>query len=224
MASVTYKREMGTPSRYHAVVPTLVYPPRMSDDPSGNVPAPRTDRARVRRHADRAVPERIEEFLRAGRVAHLAVIEDGEARVIPFLYHYEAGCIYVHGSPGNATLRLVRDGRPVTVAVTELAELVASKTAANHTANYRSVVAFGHGRQITDIPEKRRILDLMTDRYFPGRSVGRDYAAATDEDLARMELTAIAIDEASAKMRDMGPNGPGDDDPQVPGSAFASPV
>ena len=101
--------------------------------PDPTTPAPRTERTRIRRHADRAVPERIEEFLRLGHVAHVALADDdGNPRLIPFLYHYETGCIFVHGSRGNATLRLLRDGRPVTVAVTELVELIASKTAADH--------------------------------------------------------------------------------------------
>jgi nitroimidazol reductase NimA-like FMN-containing flavoprotein (pyridoxamine 5'-phosphate oxidase superfamily) len=188
------------------------------------VPKPRTGRTRIRRHADRAVPERIEEFLRVGHVAHVALVENGEPRLIPFLYHYQAGHIYIHGSPGNATQRFVRDGRPVVVAVTELVELIASKTAPDHSANYRSVVAYGRGRQIADVAEKRRILDAMTERYWPGRKVGRDYAAATDDDLVKMELTDIAIDEASAKMRDGGPMGPHDSDDDFPGSAFRQPV
>jgi nitroimidazol reductase NimA-like FMN-containing flavoprotein (pyridoxamine 5'-phosphate oxidase superfamily) len=188
------------------------------------VPGPRTGRTRIRRHVDRAVPERIEEFLRVGHVAHVALVESGEPRLVPFLYHYEAGHIYIHGSPGNATQRFVRDGRPVVVAVTELVELIASKTAPDHSANYRSVVAYGRGRQISDVAEKRRILDAMTERYWPGRKVGRDYAAATDDDLVKMELTDIAIDEASAKMRDGGPMGPHDSDDDFPGSAFRQPV
>jgi nitroimidazol reductase NimA-like FMN-containing flavoprotein (pyridoxamine 5'-phosphate oxidase superfamily) len=189
------------------------------------VPAPRTDRARIRRHADRAVPDRIEEFLRAGHVAHVALVDDGgEPRLTPLLYHYDAGHIYLHGSPGNATLRLLRDGRPVTIAVTELVELIASKSAPDHSANYRSVVAYGRGRQIADLGEKRRILDAMTERYWPGRKVGRDYEAATDLDLQKMELTDVEIDEASAKMRDGDPNGPHDSDDAYPGSAFRTPV
>jgi nitroimidazol reductase NimA-like FMN-containing flavoprotein (pyridoxamine 5'-phosphate oxidase superfamily) len=188
------------------------------------VPGPRTDRTRIRRHADRAVPDRIEEFLVAGRVAHVALVEAGEPRLIPFLYHYETGHLYLHGSPGNATQRLIRDGRPIAVAVTELVELIASKTAPDHSANYRSVVAYGRGRRIADPAEKRRILDAMTERYWPGRKVGRDYAAATDEDLAKVELTDVAIDEASAKMRDGGPMGPHDADDAFPGSAFRQPV
>ena len=187
-------------------------------------PAPRTDRTRIRRHSDRAVPERIEEFLLAGHTVHVACVDGGEPRLIPFLYHYEAGHIFVHGSPGNATLRLIVDGRPVAVAVTRLVDLIASKSASMHTANYRSVVAYGRGSQITDIAEKRRILDAMTARYFPGRSVGLDYDPATDEDLAKMGLVDIVIDEASAKMRDGGPQGEHDSDPAYPGSAFVQRV
>ena len=187
-------------------------------------PRPRTDRTRIRRHADRAVPDRIEEFLRTGLIAHVACADDGEPRVIPFLYHYESGHIYLHGSPGNATLRLLRDGRSVAVAVTEIVDLIASKTAADHSANYRSVVAYGRGRQIADLAEKRRVLDAMTERYFPGRRVSADYAPAADEDLVKMELIDVEIDEASAKMREGGPMGPHDSEPDFPGSAFVRPV
>ena len=110
------------------------------------------------------------------------------------------------------------------MAVTRLDELVASKTAADHSANYRSVVAYGHGREIADIAEKRRVLDAMTERYFPGRRTPRDYAPASDEDLARIELTDVVVDEASAKMREGGPMGPHDAEPDFPGSAFVRPV
>ncbi len=187
-------------------------------------PGPRTDRTRIRRHADRAVPDRIEEFLRTGMVAHVACVEDGEPRLIPFLYHYETGHIYLHGSPGNATLRQLRDGRTVAIAVTELVELIASKTAPDHSANYRSVVAYGRGRLIEGVDEKRRLLDAMTGRYFPGRSTPTDYAPAADSDLTRMDLIDVEIDEASAKMRQGGPMGPHDAEDDFPGSAFVEPI
>jgi nitroimidazol reductase NimA-like FMN-containing flavoprotein (pyridoxamine 5'-phosphate oxidase superfamily) len=200
----------------------------MNDDMSrrspGKTPAPVTDRTRIRRHADRAVPERIEEFLKTGLIAHVSCVENGEPRVIAFLYHYETGAIYVHGSVGNATLHMLRDGRPVALAVSTLVELVASKFASGHTANYRSVVVYGHGRSVEDLAEKRRVFEAMTSRYWPGRTAPADYQAASDEDLRRVELTAIDIDEASAKMREGGSLHPEDDDPDYPGSAFARPV
>src|SRR5450759_888050 len=92
--------------------------------PDRLTPAPRTDRTRIRRHADRAVPDRVEEFLRAGLIAHVACVEDGEPRVIPFSYHYEAGHIYLHGSVGNTTLRLLRDGRTVAADFTGFRHLI----------------------------------------------------------------------------------------------------
>jgi nitroimidazol reductase NimA-like FMN-containing flavoprotein (pyridoxamine 5'-phosphate oxidase superfamily) len=187
--------------------------------PAAAVPAPRTERTRLRRHADRAVPDRIEEFLRAGLVAHVACVEEGEPRIIPFLYHYEAGRVYLHGSPGNATLRRLRDGRPVAISVTMIDGMVASKTEPDHSANYRSVALYGRGRQIADVAEKRRVLRLLLVRYFPDRHAPTDFSAATDDDLTRMELIAIEIDEAQAKAREGGPMGPRDSDPNAAGSA-----
>ena len=170
------------------------------------------------------MPDRIEEFLRTGMIAHVACVQNGEPRLIPFLYHYETGHIFIHGSPGNATLALLRDGRAVVVAVTQIVDLIASKTAAGHSANYRSVIAYGRGRQIADVAEKRRVLEAMTARYFPGRAAATDYAPATEEDLVGMQLTDISIDEASAKMRDAGPTGAHDAEPDFPGSAFVRPI
>jgi nitroimidazol reductase NimA-like FMN-containing flavoprotein (pyridoxamine 5'-phosphate oxidase superfamily) len=199
-------------------------PAQAGDASHAGPPAPRTDRTRIRRHPDRAVPARVEEFLRNGLVAHVACVEDGEPRVIPFLYHYEAGHIYLHGSPGNATLRLLSDGRAVAIAVSTLVDLIASKSASGHTANYRSVVAYGRGRSVGDLAEKRRLLEAMTERYFPGRATPTDYTPATEDDLTRMELTDVEIDEASAKMREGGPLGPHDSESDFPGSAFVRPV
>jgi nitroimidazol reductase NimA-like FMN-containing flavoprotein (pyridoxamine 5'-phosphate oxidase superfamily) len=188
------------------------------------VPEPHTDRTLIRRHPDRAVPDRIEEFLRAGLVAHVAYVEGGEPRTIPFFYLYEAGHIYIHGSPGNGTLRGLEDGRPVAVSVALLDGLVASKTGPNHSANYRSVVVFGRCHRVSDLTRKRRILEATTERYFPGRHPEQDYEPASDDDLTRMELLAIEIEEAQAKTRSGGPMGPTDDDADAPGSAFVRPV
>ena len=188
------------------------------------VPQPHTERTRIRRHADRAVPERVEEFLRAGLLAHVAYVVDGEPRTIPFFYHYEAGHIYIHGSAGNGTLRTIEDGRMVAVSVAVLDDLIASKTAPDHSANYRSVVVFGRCHRVSDLAKKRRILDATTERYFPGRHTPADYVPASDDDLTRMELIAVEIEEAQAKTRSGGPMGPTDNDPDAPGTSFVRPV
>ncbi len=168
---------------------------------SGRTPAPRTSRTSIVRHSDRAVPERIEEFLRAGQIAQVAYVEDGEPRVIPFLYHYEAGHLYLHGSREEGTLARLRDGRPVAIGVATIDSLVPSDYEPSHSANYRSAIAYGHGRSVTGMEEKRRIMRSLLERYFEGRQTPGDYAPASDEDLERMELIDVEIDEAQAKAR-----------------------
>jgi len=103
-------------------------------------------RTRIRRHPERSAPELAEEFLRAGRVAHVAFVAAGQPYVLPFTYHYDAGKVHYHGAPASCTLRALRTlglGTPVCAEVTLLDGLVASRDAKSHSVNYRSVVIFG---------------------------------------------------------------------------------
>jgi nitroimidazol reductase NimA-like FMN-containing flavoprotein (pyridoxamine 5'-phosphate oxidase superfamily) len=194
----------------------------MSDQPS--IPGPRTDRTRIHSHSERAVPDRVEEFLRAGLVAHVGFIDEDQPRILPFLYLYENGRVYIHGSPGSPGLQLVGDGRPVTLSVAMIDEMVASKTEAGQSANYRSAIVYGHGRLVDVVEEKRPIMRRMAARYFPERETPRDFAPATDRDLERMQLVEITIYEASAKARS-GPSLMAHDlDPDFPGTAYVRPV
>jgi hypothetical protein len=158
-------------------------------------------RTRIRRHPERAVPEQAEEFLRAGRIAHVAYTVDGQPHILPFLYFYDDGALYLHGVPASATIRALRKGAPVCASVTILDGLVASRDAKSHSANYRSVVVFGRSEVVVDLEEKRRVFERMTERFFPEREAGRDYEHASVKDLRSVELVAVRIEEMSAKAR-----------------------
>jgi nitroimidazol reductase NimA-like FMN-containing flavoprotein (pyridoxamine 5'-phosphate oxidase superfamily) len=158
-------------------------------------------RTRIRRHPERAVPEQAEEFLRAGRIAHVAYTVDGQPHILPFLYFYDDGTLYLHGVPASATIRALRKGAPVCASVTILDGLVASRDAKSHSANYRSVVVFGRSEVVVDLEEKRRVFERMTERFFPEREAGRDYEHASVKDLRSVELVAVRIEEMSAKAR-----------------------
>lgn len=177
-------------------------------------------RTRIRRHPERAAPELAEEFLRAGRVAHVAFVAAGQPYVLPFTYHYDAGKLYIHGAPASRTLRTLRPGTPVCAEVTLLDGLVASRDAKSHSMNYRSVVLFGEAVEVTDLDEKRLACEAMTRRYFPGRAAGREYAPARDGDLRAVTLLAIAIEELSAKTRTGPALGPRDGEEAAAGTSF----
>jgi len=179
---------------------------------------PRTE---IKRHPERSVPEQACEILAAGRVAHLAFVEREQPIAIPFGYHFDSrqpDKLYLHGSRASRALTLAGSGAPLCVTVTLLDGLVYSKSAMNHSLNYRSVVCFGRGREITDHATQRGIYDLMIRRYHPGRTEGRDYARATEEQLTATLLVEIAIEDWSAKARTGGPTGPLDSDRWAPGT------
>ncbi len=179
------------------------------------------ERARVRMHAERSVPERAEEFLAQGKVGHVGFTVDGQPYVIPFSYHYDAGHprrLLLHGSTASRALLQLADGAPVCVTVTMLDGLVYSRTALYHSMNYRSVVCFGRARVVATRAEKRALFEAMILRYFAGRTAGRDYDAIPDEHLDSTTLLEVHIEEMSAKLREGGPKGPRDANQDAPGT------
>lgn len=168
-------------------------------------------RSRLRRHPERAVEaaERAR-ILDAGVVAHVAVVVAGEPLVLPLMYHHEGGRLYLHGSRASRLLRHLAGGARVCVGVTIVDDLIASRTAFNHSANYRSVTVFGRGRAVDDPQRKREIFDRMIARYFPGRESARDYAPPSVKELAVTTLVEVEVEEVSGKRRAGPPTGPTD--------------
>ncbi len=177
----------------------------------------------IHAHAERERTADAPRILEAGRVAHVGFVADGRPVVIPMTYHYTARRprrLYLHGGVRGRLMLHLAAGSPVCVTVTEVDGLVYSRTALNHSVNYRSVVAFGRAAaEQPGVGERGTILEEMIARYFPGRAPGVDYEAATEAQLEATALVALEIEEWSAKVREGGPNGPGDDDPGRPGTA-----
>ena len=129
-----------------------------------------TERSQIRRHPERAVPGEAALILAEGLVAHVGFCQDGQPFVIPLAYHYDPSApdhLYLHGAPASRAVWHLGAGAPACVTVTLLDGLVYSRTAINHSMNYRSVVLFGAGRLVTDEAEKDALLEKMIRRYFP---------------------------------------------------------
>ena len=184
-------------------------------------------RSEIRRHAERSVVDKAAAILAQGHVAHLGFVQDGQPFVIPLGYQFDAAepdRLYLHGFPGSRAMLHVASGAPVCITVTLLDGLVYSRTALNHSMNYRSVVCFGRGRQVTDFEVQRRVYRAMVSRYFEGRTPGRDYSEPTDSQLLNTLLVAVEIEEWSAKAREGGPMGPLDRDDNAPGTCGVVPL
>lgn len=190
----------------------------MSESASASLPP----YARLRAHRERAVPDEADSVLAEGVVAHVGIVDDGRPVVIPMTYHVDSAypeMLFLHGGHESRLLRHLASGAPVCVTMTLVDGLVYSRTALNHSVNYRSVVCFAEAAEPLPEAEARDLLHGLIGRYFPGRLPGQDYEPMPDTHLAATAFVPLRIVAKSAKARRGGPNGPRDGSDVWPGSA-----
>jgi len=171
---------------------------------------PPSERTRVRRLPERGAYDRatIDAILDEALICHLAWVQDGEPRVIPTIHARSGDTLYVHGSNASRTLRSTKEGASVAAEVTLLDGLVLARSAFHHSMNYRSVVVYGHAREVTDPDEKFAAQRALVDHVAHGRA--DDARLPNQRELDQTTILAIPIEEASAKIR----TGPPKDDPE----------
>ena len=86
--------------------------------------------------------------------------------------------------------------------MTHLDSLVLARCGFNHSADYRSVMAFGHARTLDDPAEKEAALVAMVDRFFPARTAS--LRQSTAQEIKATSVIAMEIERASAKIRAKG--------------------
>jgi uncharacterized protein len=197
--------------------------------------SPMTERTRVRRHPERGAYDRatVDAILDEALYCHVGWVDDaGSPRIVPTIHVRIDDVLYIHGSNASRTLRAGKGGGEICVCVTLLDGLVMARSAFNHSMNYRSVVAYGPAREVTDPDEKWEAQRALVDHVVPGRSA--DARMPDQRELDQTTILAIDLTEASAKVR----TGPPKDDEsdldlgvwagvmpltQVPGTPIASP-
>jgi nitroimidazol reductase NimA-like FMN-containing flavoprotein (pyridoxamine 5'-phosphate oxidase superfamily) len=148
----------------------------------------------------------LEEILRAGIVCHLGVIVDGCPMVVPTVYGFTAGTLYLHGSVASRSLVSAPD-QTVCVTVTQLDGLVLARSVFEHSINYQCAMIYGVPRVVTDPDEKLAGLQTLTEHIAPGQW---DYARRPNrKELAATTLLALPLAEASVKVA-AGPPDDGD--------------
>ncbi|WP_405014307.1 pyridoxamine 5'-phosphate oxidase family protein [Kitasatospora sp. NBC_01539] len=163
----------------------------------------RSARTTPTRYRDRASWEKeaVHAVLDATWLCHLGFVADGAPVVLPTIYARVGDRLYLHGSTGSRPLRAAGAdaGLPVCVTVTLVDGLVLTRSAFNHSVNYRSVVAHGTAFQVTDEAELAVALDALVDQAVPGRSA--EVRPANARELAATAVVRLDLDEVSLKSR-----------------------
>jgi hypothetical protein len=169
-----------------------------------------TPRSRIKRLPARAAYDlaTLHAILDEGFIAHVAIADGGgQPFVLPMVYARDGDRIYLHGSPASRLLRALATGTHACVTVTLVDGLVLARSAFHHSVNFRSVVLFGRGREVTGAEQKQRAFERIVEHVVPGR--WPDARQPNAKETRGTLVVEVPIDEASAKVRS-GP--PVDDD------------
>jgi uncharacterized protein len=167
-----------------------------------------TKRTELRRVPDRGSHDwaTIHRILDAGFLAHVGFCLEGQPFVIPTLYGRDGERLYLHGSAASRMLRELEAGVAACVTVTLVDGLVLSRSAFDHSMNYRSIVAFGTAREVVNPEQKVKCLRVISEHLIAGRWA--DVRGPSPKELKATTVLEFSIEEASSKVR----NGPPLDD------------
>jgi hypothetical protein len=174
----------------------------MSNDDAATYPVDAVNR--VKRRAERGDYDHatVHELLDAAAMCHVSYVIDGQPFCTPTRFWREGTRLYWHGSNSSRMLRNLSEGEPACLTVTHFDSIVLARCGFNHSADYRSVMAFGRARLLADPTEKARALAMMVDRFFPGRTAQLRKSAS--QEINATSVIAMDIERASAKIRAKG--------------------
>lgn len=105
-------------------------------------------------------------ILQRGKSGVLALHGDnGYPYAVPISYVYHAGKIILHGAPEGHKHELLKHDNRASFCVVDLNDIVSPE----FTTYFRSAIAFGTVRTVTDPAEKQAALEAVGHKYSPGQ-------------------------------------------------------
>ncbi|WP_309571376.1 pyridoxamine 5'-phosphate oxidase family protein [Deinococcus sp.] len=138
-----------------------------------------------------------------GRVATVWLAGDGQpfpfVTPLAFAYRPDTHDLVYHTNITGRLWANAAHGHPATFEASEIGALLPSNSPLELGVQYRSVVAFGTARVLTDADEKRAALTTLSERVFPDLRIGQQTRPILDSDLARTSVYALAVERWSGK-------------------------
>lgn len=161
----------------------------------------KTPRTRLRRAHQRGTydKETVHAIIDAALMCHVGYVIDGRPYVTPTIHWREGERLYWHGSAASQALKAQKTGIPVCVTISHLDGLVLARSGFHHSANYRSVMAFGVAEPVEGREAKEHHLDALMERIVPGRK--DEIRPNTMQEVKGTMVLGMTLDEVVAKVR-----------------------
>ncbi len=132
-------------------------------------------------------------------ICHVGTVVSGRPAMIPTAHWRVGKRIYIHGASKNRILAAIADGAEACLCITHLDGLVMARSAFHHSANYRSVIIYGHGTVVADDADKMEHSRLFTEKLEPGR--WDHIRQPNKQELKATMFLGFDLDQVSAKVR-----------------------
>ncbi|MGC8608842.1 MAG: pyridoxamine 5'-phosphate oxidase family protein [Thermoplasmata archaeon] len=159
----------------------------------------------VKRYPDRAIYDRNEllRILDDNLFCYVSFVYDNIPFSIPMMYSNRSDQIYLHGSPDSRLIKYLRSGGIFSIEVIKIKGIVIATHIKDNSVNYESVVAIGKGYEIKDTEEKSESFRSLSEKIMKG--MWEYYHQPSREDLEKVSVIRIDVDDFSIKIRRGGP-------------------
>lgn len=145
----------------------------------------------------------LDAVLDEGRVAHVAIVGDGQPLVLPMAYVRSNDDLLLHGATASRLMRSLADGTPTCATVSIFDGLVLARSAFESSMHYRSAMVLG---RCSPVPDPLEALERFTEALMPGR--WDEVRPTTRRELAQTLVLRLPLDEWSVKVSDGDPEDP----------------
>ena len=143
----------------------------------------------------------IRKVINTFKVGHVATSVDGQPFINTSTFWYDEAehQIVFHSNLAGRIRSNIEHNPKVSFEASVLGQLLPSNVALEFSLQFRSIVAFGTARVVTDPEEARRLLYGLINKYFSEMKVGQEYREISEKELRATSVYAIKIEEWSGK-------------------------
>lgn len=149
------------------------------------------------RRQDKEITDKaeIEEILAQARVGRLGTCLDGIPYIIPVNFVHDSGKIFFHSAHEGRKVTNITANPNVCFEVDEAGDVIAREPICRSSTTYRSVIASGQARQVSETNAKLYALRKMAKKYAPNLS----HDAITEATMKAATVFEIDIKDICAK-------------------------
>jgi len=138
----------------------------------------------------------IELILKEALICRVGLCENNKPYIVPMNFGFKDNCLYLHSARDGRKIEILKANNNVCFEVDVKTELVTSKNACNWGMKYYSVIGFGKAQFIEDINEKKKILDIIMQKYSGNDAQSFEYSQSS---LDKTAVIKIKIGEITGK-------------------------